>query len=394
MGILDFLFGKKKEARPGPATGDSLPAEAVAANRHAETRKEDKLEDGILCSDGNCIGTIGPDGRCNVCGKRSSKPPSSERHNAFDWRTSKAHRLLLSRFLSAQSAKTFPSGWEEALGEPPQRAADRFLSEGWLIPASSSSRLDRAFNGTEIRNMLREHGLRVSGRKREGIERLIAADPEGMAAKVAHLDYVECSPSARETAERFLAEEKTEREGADASCLEQLRLGDLSGASTTVAQFEAKQVFPRGLGVDWTNPDMVGNIGLLDGIFEARPKILAGLEESDWAPLRVAAAMMHLWGTNRASQWLPANFVGIPKFDHDTAARMILFFAQHRANAASWRKAGLRIKKVEILGTADSCPACAKLAGKRFTIDNIPELPYEKCSNEIGCRCEALPIIE
>ncbi len=26
-----------------------------------------------LCSDGNCIGVIGPDGRCKECGKRSKK---------------------------------------------------------------------------------------------------------------------------------------------------------------------------------------------------------------------------------------------------------------------------------------------------------------------------------
>jgi hypothetical protein len=27
------------------------------------------LEDRILCSDGACIGLVGPDGRCKVCGK-------------------------------------------------------------------------------------------------------------------------------------------------------------------------------------------------------------------------------------------------------------------------------------------------------------------------------------
>jgi len=35
----------------------------------AEVRNEDILENRVLCSDGNCIGVIGPDGRCGVCGK-------------------------------------------------------------------------------------------------------------------------------------------------------------------------------------------------------------------------------------------------------------------------------------------------------------------------------------
>lgn len=30
---------------------------------------EDPFEDRILCSDGTCIGVIGPDGRCKECGK-------------------------------------------------------------------------------------------------------------------------------------------------------------------------------------------------------------------------------------------------------------------------------------------------------------------------------------
>jgi len=31
--------------------------------------EEDPFSDRILCSDGTCIGVIGPDGRCKECGK-------------------------------------------------------------------------------------------------------------------------------------------------------------------------------------------------------------------------------------------------------------------------------------------------------------------------------------
>lgn len=33
------------------------------------TISDDEWEQRILCSDGNCIGVVGADGRCNVCGK-------------------------------------------------------------------------------------------------------------------------------------------------------------------------------------------------------------------------------------------------------------------------------------------------------------------------------------
>lgn len=42
---------------------------ADVARQVTEARNEDSFENRVLCSDGNCIGVIGPDGRCRVCGK-------------------------------------------------------------------------------------------------------------------------------------------------------------------------------------------------------------------------------------------------------------------------------------------------------------------------------------
>jgi hypothetical protein len=39
---------------------DDMPPEAV---------EQDDWQNRVLCSDGNCIGVIGPDGRCKECGK-------------------------------------------------------------------------------------------------------------------------------------------------------------------------------------------------------------------------------------------------------------------------------------------------------------------------------------
>ena len=46
----------EKEA-PSP---DDMPHEAA---------EQDDWQNRVLCSDGNCIGVIGPDGRCKECGK-------------------------------------------------------------------------------------------------------------------------------------------------------------------------------------------------------------------------------------------------------------------------------------------------------------------------------------
>jgi hypothetical protein len=36
---------------------------------------EDEWENRQLCSDGNCIGVIGPDGRCKECGRPGGQDP-------------------------------------------------------------------------------------------------------------------------------------------------------------------------------------------------------------------------------------------------------------------------------------------------------------------------------
>jgi hypothetical protein len=49
-----------------PATGEDAPA----------ATGDDEWGQRTLCSDGNCIGVIGPDGRCKECGKPYAPEPA------------------------------------------------------------------------------------------------------------------------------------------------------------------------------------------------------------------------------------------------------------------------------------------------------------------------------
>jgi len=50
--------------------GDSgVDIEASAAAEASPARPGDDWDDRALCSDGDCIGVIGPDGHCRECGK-------------------------------------------------------------------------------------------------------------------------------------------------------------------------------------------------------------------------------------------------------------------------------------------------------------------------------------
>ena len=52
---------------PGPAAEEADPR--PVSDDSAETETDAEWGNRRLCSDGNCIGVIGPDGRCRECGK-------------------------------------------------------------------------------------------------------------------------------------------------------------------------------------------------------------------------------------------------------------------------------------------------------------------------------------
>jgi len=77
--LAEDHFSAKKE--PSPAENadekeDPSPAENAYEKEDPpledmphEAADNDDWQDRVLCSDGNCIGVIGPDGRCKECGK-------------------------------------------------------------------------------------------------------------------------------------------------------------------------------------------------------------------------------------------------------------------------------------------------------------------------------------
>jgi hypothetical protein len=305
----------------------------------------------------------------------------------FDWRRSPAHLLFLSRFRNPRPLDDFSKSdtWKAVLGEAPGKAIERFLDEGLLEQASLEGLLDYKHKVSELKSMLEQRGLPVSGRKAELIERLIRADPEGMRKTTRGLNVLRCTEQGQMIAEEYLAQEKKERAKAEEQVLQALRQRKFKEASQIVTAFEARQVFPRGINIDWKHYSPTHYVAMLKTMFGGRPKILSSLDDQQMEYLRIAAGMTYLWGTNQADNWLPDNFETGLIMDNDAAARMIFFYASHQLNVAQYRAAGA--KTVEILATDNSCSACKKLAKRKYKLGEVPELPYEKCTSEMGCRC-------
>lgn len=73
--------------------------------------------------------------------------------------------------------------------------------------------------------------------------------------------------------------------------------GDYEAAIRTVAAYELRQPVARGIGVDWSRPDVVGDGAALRSIFEGG--------DGPSQEIRTAAAMMFLWGVSKPfRRWL------------------------------------------------------------------------------------------
>jgi hypothetical protein len=260
--------------------------------------------------------------------------------------------------------------------------------------------LSYKYKVTELKDMLKQRSLPVSGLKDELIQRLVQADPDGMKKSVAELSLLKCTQRGHEIAEQYLEAEKEKRAQVERQVMEYLSRRKFREASLAFAAWEKDQVFPLGFTTGIASEKQNSNrdieasqnrMKMLNTIFESKPNILVRLGNEKLEPLRIAAAMMALWGENKAKkEWLPANFETGISFDNNTAARMVNLYAVHRGTLERYRSEGLEY--VEVFPAPDSCETCKKLAGT-YKLDEAPELPNEHCTDKMGCRCNYLPVV-
>lgn len=313
-----------------------------------------------------------------------------------DRRNSKAHLLLLSKFLDPQAPEKFlkSESWQEVLKEPPQKAIKRFLKDGLIAEADLSDHLAYKFKVSDLKEFLKQHGLPVSGRKQDLIGRLIQADPEGMQKAVAGLAVCRCTERGQQVAEQYLSSEKEERIQVEQSVRDAICRREFREASQLVATFEAKQVFSRGMNIEWGNYDSKRDVAILKNIFTRVPKALSRIKSESLEELRVATALKYLWGRGNGTQWISSDLATGLAVDAAAAINMLDSHAVYLCNIADFKRSGV-VEAISITTVNDPlvCSECQELARKTYRLDEVPELPYEKCSCESGCRCFIRPVV-
>src|SRR6266487_3613117 len=100
----------------------------------------------------------------------------------FDWKDSPAYISLLLAFEKPRDIRQVLT-WDwprQSLPEKTELAIERLIQEGMLIPATLEEGLNRLFQVAQLKKLLSERGLSISGAKGVLVERLISNDPQGM----------------------------------------------------------------------------------------------------------------------------------------------------------------------------------------------------------------------
>jgi hypothetical protein len=310
------------------------------------------------------------------------------------WRASRPHLLMLSKFLPYSHPGAFPGDWSSVLGETPASAIKRFLDEGCIEPCSLDAKVDMTFKVPGLKNLLKSSGLKCTGPKANLIARLIEHDRPALARMTDDFTGFQCTASTRQQVESFISYTRAERCNAEWEVLALLTQQDFKSAALRMGRYEAMQVFPRGMGIDWQNYDETSDAKCLRDIFGSIPAILRRVDGNRINPLRLAAGMMFLWGTSNAKKWLPPGFVTGMHLDGVSACRMFVFYASHRRTLRNL--GSTNVERVQIQAASDdgTCSECCGICGKEYPVGEVPELPYSACSCTDGCRCCYSPIVD
>jgi len=308
-----------------------------------------------------------------------------------DMRYSSAHLLLLSRFLNPQEPETLArqACWTEALRQTVQRAACQLQDDGLLASLSVAELAEYRLKVADLRAMCKERALPVTGRKNDLVARLVEADPRGVRAALAGPTVLRCSDRGQEMAHRYLESEKAKKDSLKASVFQMLERKRFREASLAVACYEAEQVFPRGMGIDWKHYEPSHDVRTLEHIFQRTPKALKSVPRNQLCMPRIAAGMMHLFGSwSEVESHIPAGGDTGSSNDCFNEARMLLSHAVFLTAMQGFRELGPRVFiQVNNAGDEHVCPACRRLTDRQYKPDQVPELPYEGCTSRDGCRC-------
>jgi hypothetical protein len=299
----------------------------------------------------------------------------------FNWKESPPHLDLLDKFAKSRDVKQVLD-WQtirQTLRENTESAIERFIRDGALVPSSLEESLECIFQVAQLKKLLLERGLKVSGSKSELIGRLVPADRAGMEKYILKCIVMKCSPMALEILSDFEKNKQRVLEIAKVKSFEALKNNNPKDAYKIYVYFQRKFIDPV---IESSSYE----VEELQHILMSQPKVLAGITPDNLRFLKAAACMQSLWRDELPETWLSSTFSSGLK-NNRVAINYLTTHARIKREVEGYKSYAKQIRIVFDPGDIDSCELCQSLNKKVFDIDKVPDLPMTGCTSETGCKC-------
>ncbi len=169
---------------------------------------------------------------------------------------SEAQYELLICLTKQQVDESLRQTWTPIVGSLEHNIA-LFTSGGLLAEASLEEKYDSKFRVAELKALLDAHSIPSKGKKSELIARYLETIPPATAVQeVADIRLHKLTAEGKKRIDVYMAQKDMARRTMEASALAYLMSGDVTRAGQRIALYEAKQIFPRGPGIDWAAKGM------------------------------------------------------------------------------------------------------------------------------------------
>ncbi len=315
--------------------------------------------------------------------EQESQPEPSASQEPKPESVEKNYWFFLSYFWNPQEIDKdkFISGWSESLGRSYKKVVDEFLNKGLIKRAGVKEKLAVLLRGDDLRYLLREKGLKTSGKKDDLLNRYVEACPAEAEQKASAMagDLLVCTPEGVQK----IADIDRKADRQDSAQLEMRRL--LSRRKVE----EAAEVVRLYKGYE-CNPLQENIVGKDEVEMVLALREVPGIALEEFADARLNAAMEMLWYGKITSS----------EYSHKPAYHAVGRFAADAVEKERSRRVlkdyseNEFITRVEIMCQDDSCRVCKAVAKRTYPLNKAPLIPIDGCTNESGCRCCYTPVVE
>lgn len=295
--------------------------------------------------------------------------------------------LLLDRFLKPRVLAKAAPGWPDKMVTPILR---NLIERGDIALSSLDRRIEATYRIKDIKPILKERGLPVSGKKALLVQRLVDSgfEPDENVPEV-----YECTDSGKAKALDWANRRDVAIRQAIDQAIELLRNGHIRQAMKVAHNFNDQWPTMQDIALRFNPMAIPGDpkraVRQIEIILSSRPTLLGGTDSANLECVRMAVSLLRI-GLPRPG--IEIAMEGYVESDGISAHRAVEILSTYAHNLGEIERMQTVCNQAE-LNFIEPCSQCAQLDGKTYSLKALPELPNPQCIDS-GCIFDVRAIID